>query len=146
MAEETQSNPEGGTFAADHALESTSREPASPTVQIADDGSKEIHRSALALLVTIPEAELTERLRMAVEEAAAGNVDSMEGLRLAVCEFTVALKDEGTSPEAVLITLKTVIHNRSVLGTVPHAGDWKGQLREQVSTWCIEEYFREKTA
>ena len=130
---------------ADDKLESTSHESTSPTAERADEASEELHCSALALLVTIPEAELSERLRLAVEEAAAGNAVSMEGLRLAVSEFTVALKNAGTSPEAVLITLKTVIHNRSVLGTVPHASDWRGQLREKVSTWCIDEYFREST-
>lgn len=130
---------------ADDALKSASHESTSPTARPPDEGGEELHRSELALLVTIPDAELSERLRMAVQEAAAGNAVSMEGLRLAVSEFTVALKNAGTTPEAVLITLKTVIHNRSVLGTVPHASDRKGQLREQVSTWCIDEYFREGT-
>lgn len=107
--------------------------------------SEELHRSELALLVSIPSAELSERLRLGVQAAAAGNADAMEALRAAVQEFTVALKNAGTSPEAVLITLKTVIQNRSLLGITPHALDRKGQLREQVSTWCIDEYFRERT-
>ena len=145
MAEEMPSKLGSRICRADDTLESTSHDPTSTTVQRADEGSDEFHRAALALLVTIPDAELSERLRMAVEVAAAGNADSMEGLRLAVSEFTVALKNAGTTPEAVLITLKTVIRNRSILGIAPHASDWRGQLREKVSTWCIDEYFREGT-
>lgn len=145
MAEKMPSNLGSRMSRGDDAPKSTAKEPTSPTVQRADEGSEELHRAALALLVTIPDAELSERLRMAVEQAAAGNADSMEGLRLAVSEFTVALKNAGTTPEAVLITLKTVIRNRSILGIAPHAADWRGQLREKVSTWCIDEYFREGT-
>jgi len=144
MAEEMPSNLGSRMSRGGDAPESTVKLPTSPTVARADEASEELHRSALALLVTIPEAELSERLRIAVKVAAAGNADSMEGLRLAVSEFTVALKNAGTTPEAVLITLKTVIHNRSVLGTAPHASDWRGQLREKVSTWCIDEYFRDR--
>jgi hypothetical protein len=58
----------------------------------------------------------------------------------------VALRDIGTTPERVLIALKTVINNRSFIAIAPHASDWSGDdLREKVSTWCIEAFFRKDT-
>jgi len=101
----------------------------------------------VALQLAIPQPELCDRLRVAVEDAASRDAVSIEALRVAVRSFTVALRDAGTTPERVLIILKTVINNRSLPVIAPHASDWKGdQLREKISTWCIEEYFREKTA
>ena len=92
-------------------------------------------------------SDLCDRLRLAVERAANRDAASMAALRLAVRGFTVALRDEGTTPEAVLIILKTVITNRTLMTIAPHASDWRGdQLRERISTWCIEEYFSENTA
>lgn len=92
-------------------------------------------------------SELCERLRLAVIRAADRDAESMAALRLAVRGFTVALRDEGTTPEAVLVILKTVITNRTLTTIAPHASDWRGdQLREQISMWCIEEYFSENTA
>ncbi|MDQ6770756.1 MAG: hypothetical protein M3Z54_12300 [Gemmatimonadota bacterium] len=71
----------------------------------------------------------------------------MNALRVAVSSFTVALKTEGLTPEAVLILLKRVINNRSFLVIAPHVSDWTGDhLRETISTWCIKEFFREKSA
>jgi hypothetical protein len=71
----------------------------------------------------------------------------MAALRLAVRGFAVALRDEGTTPEAVLIILKTVVTSRTLPTIAPHTSDWRGdQLRERISTWCIEEYFSETTA
>ncbi len=91
-------------------------------------------------------ADLCERLRTAVEQAASSNADSMEALRLTVCEFTSALRDKGVTPEGVLISLKTLLNNRS-LPLIPPYADWSGyQLREQISTWCIKEFFRKETA
>lgn len=92
-------------------------------------------------------SELCDRLRLAVVKAANRDAASMAALRVAVRGFTVALRDEGTTPEAVLIILKTVITNRTIMTIAPHASDWRGdQLRERISTWCIEEYFSENTA
>jgi hypothetical protein len=45
--------------------------------------------------------------------------DSMETLRVAVCGFTAALRDAGTTPEGVLISLKTLINNRSPFLSLP---------------------------
>ena len=68
-------------------------------------------------------------------------------LRLAVGRFTVALRDIGTTPERALIALKTVINNRSFVSIAPHISDWSGdELRQRVSTWCIEAFFRNEAS
>jgi len=100
-------------------------------------------RDSLVLQLAIPEAELCDRLRQAVEDAAGRDAASMNRLRLAVDSFTVALRDIGTTPERVLIALKTVINNRSFVEIVPHGSDWSGDdLRQRASTWCVEAFFR----
>jgi hypothetical protein len=93
-----------------------------------------------------PQAELCDRLRKAVENAASTNADSMEALRLTVCEFTVALREEGTTPEGVLISLKALINSRALpaLSTYPDSNTY--QLRELISTWSIKEFFKKETA
>ena len=101
----------------------------------------------LALVQASSQAELCVRLRLAVEKAASRSADSMELLRIAVCDFTIALRNEGTTPEGVLIGLKSVIHEMSFPHIGSHASDSRGRpLREQITTWCIKEYFKEKTA
>ncbi|MEP6507752.1 MAG: hypothetical protein ABJC63_05955 [Gemmatimonadales bacterium] len=72
----------------------------------------------------------------------------MAALKAAVGAFTSELRDEGTSPEHVLIALKTVIHNRSFPTISTHPTEWASgsRLHEKISTWCIEEFFKEKTA
>ena len=100
-------------------------------------------RDSLVLQLAIPEAELCDRLRQAVKDAAARDAASMNQLRLAVDSFTLALRDVGTTPERVLIALKTVINNRSFVSIAPHDSDWSGNdLRQRASTWCIEAFFR----
>lgn len=98
-----------------------------------------------SLRLTLPQAELCDRLRTAVESAATTNAHSMEALRLIVCEFTAALRDEGTTPEAVLISVKAVINNRA-LPVIPSQPDhWTGyELRELISTWSIKAYFKKR--
>ena len=99
------------------------------------------------LQLVLPEAEVCERLRQAVIEAADRDADSMRQLRVAVSSFTSSLRDMGTTPEHVLIALKTVINNRSFVAIAPHVSDWSGEsLRENISRWCIEEFFRQKQA
>jgi hypothetical protein len=109
---------------------------------------QEKQRPPLSLHIPLPSAEQCERLRAAVEQAASRSAESMEALRVAVREFTVVLRDEGTTPELVLIALKTVIYNRSFPTIAVHPTEWAGgsRLHEKISTWCIEEFFREKTA
>lgn len=91
---------------------------------------------------SISQAELSNRLRVAIERAAEKSSESMEALRLAVCAFTVALRDEGITPEAVLVSLKAAIHYET-LSSLRHSSTWKGpRLRETITTWCIQDYFR----
>lgn len=96
----------------------------------------------------VPAAEQCEKLRIAVEQAAERSSESMAALRYAVREFTTVLRDEGTSPEQVLIALKSVIYNRSFPAIAVHPTEWASgtRLHERISTWCIEEFFSEKTA
>lgn len=83
-----------------------------------------------------------------MEHAAERSSASMEALREAVREFTLTLKQEGTTPEHVLIALKNVIYNRSFPAIAIHPTEWASgtRLHEKISSWCIEEFFREKTA
>lgn len=108
----------------------------------------EMPRVPLLLHVPVPPAEQCEKLRLAVEHAAGRSAESMAALRDAVREFTIVLKDEGTTPEHVLISLKNVIYNRSFPAIAVHPTEWAtgSRLHEKISTWCIEEFFREKTA
>lgn len=107
----------------------------------------ELYRAAIAMHLAPPPEELCERLLLAVKRAASNNASSMAALRAAVEEFTVTLKNDGATPEAVLITLKAVINNRafpSVDAREPYSsGD---PLRQKISTWSIKEFFREQTA
>lgn len=116
-----------------------------PPVQIVNNAQPtEITRSGQASNLALPQAELCERLRAGVERAASRNADSMEALRAAVCEFTAALRETGTSPEAVLISLKAVLHDQARSLIPGHPSDASVYtLHEQVSTWSIREFFRE---
>lgn len=97
-----------------------------------------------ALRQAISEADLSSRLRAAVESAAVKNSGSMEALRIAVCAFTIALRDEGITPEAVLIRLKEAIRQET-FRPLWLTSTWGGpRLDETITTWCIEDYFREK--
>jgi hypothetical protein len=103
--------------------------------------------SSLALQQAIARSELAKRLHAAIEEAASRDAIAMKALRIAVCEFTLALRDAGTTPEAVLITLKSVISSKSLPQFTPHSSDRNGeQLRQSISTWCIKAYFDQNTA
>ena len=114
-----------------------------------EDGKDAIataQRDNLVTQLAIPHAELCDRLRQAVEDAAGRDTASMDNLRQAVHSFTFALRDNGTPPERVLIALKTVINNRSFVSIAPHISDLNGDaLRQRASTWCIEALFRADT-
>lgn len=91
----------------------------------------------------VPDPVLAERVREAVVAAARRDAKSMRELRLAINGFTIALREMGTTPERVLIALKTVINNRSLIAIPIRDSDQSGEyLRQQISTWCIEEFFR----
>ena len=146
MPEEKPSIHERETFSDRYVPGGASQQNVSSIAPNAEAVFAELHRDTLALQLAIPEAELCERVRRAVEDAAARDAGSMKELRLAVSSFTVALRDIGTTPEHVLIALKTVINNRTLLAVAPHASDWNGdELRERISRWCIEEFFRKET-
>ena len=117
-----------------------------PTSPITDTvPSTDSPRFGPALRLEFPQVELCERLRRGVERAGARDADSMDALRAAVCEFTAVLKERGTSPEGVLISLKALIADQIFSLILPHPSDLSGyQLREQMSTWSIREFFREK--
>jgi hypothetical protein len=75
----------------------------------------------------------SDALRVAIEEAVARSAESMLALRLAVEGFTADLRDRGMTPEAVLIALKKIVRGRTDLPGI--------LMREQISTWCINEFF-----
>ena len=107
----------------------------------ADAASTEGESSSFALERAISQAELSERLRVALVKAAARNADSMEALRVAVCAFTVALRDDGITPEAVLISLKEAIQKETLI-PLWETSSWSGpSLQETITTWCISDYF-----
>lgn len=116
---------------------------ASAATTCAELGS-ELEESSIALDQAIARAELTGRLCVAIEEAASRDAVAMDALRIAICEFTLALRDEGTTPEGVLITLKSVIDRKSLPNFVPHDSQRQhDKLRESMSTWCIQAYFQQ---
>ena len=99
--------------------------------------------SEMALQEAISRADLSQRLRVAVEIAATKSQGSMEALRLAVCAFTKALRNEGVTPEAVLIRLKAAIQSETLL-PLWRTSSWSGpQLHESIVTWCIMDYFHD---
>ncbi|HJP60860.1 MAG TPA: hypothetical protein VJ865_12710 [Gemmatimonadaceae bacterium] len=92
----------------------------------------------------VPPEELGEALQVAVAKAAAKSAGSMVALQLAVRRFTVALQKDGATPEAVLISLKTVINSRTFRVTPAGASDFnEEELRQLISRWSIEEFFSE---
>ena len=89
-----------------------------------------------------PPDKLCEELHVAVAMAAAKSAGSMAALQLSVRRFTVALQQEGATPEAVLIALKDVINSRTFEVTRTTATDLGEQeLRQLISSWSIEEFF-----
>lgn len=109
--------------------------------------SAELEESTRALQQAISRVELTQRLHKAMEEAASRDAISMEALRVAVCEFTLALRKEGTTPEATLISLKDAVNRKSLPQFSTHAADKNNNhLHENISTWCIKAYFQQDAA
>lgn len=114
-----------------------------PKIQIVVDLQTEKGPAELA----ISTAELAERMVKAVEEAAGRDAEAMARLRQAVSTFTIAFRDIGTTPEQVLIALKTAINNRALVAIPLRGADVNAEdLRGTISTWCIEEFFRKETA
>jgi hypothetical protein len=117
---------------------------ASALATVDSEASQELRDSSLALHQAILRVTLTQRLHQAIEDAAARDAASMEALRLAVCEFTIVLRDEGTTPEGALILLKNAVNRQALPLLTAHERDRRDHpLRETISTWCIEAYFRQ---
>jgi hypothetical protein len=71
----------------------------------------------------------------------------MEQLREAVCEYTALLRDKGTTPESVLVSIKTVINIHALPPVGFDPADRTGyRMQETISKWAIEEFFRPGTA
>jgi hypothetical protein len=116
---------------------------ASAMALCADGESGETEISEVAMKAEIAQADLSATLRRAVEAAASQSAGSMAVLRAAVCQFTVAHRKEGLTPERVLVSLKEVIQ-RETLENHWNASTWGGaHLRHTISRWCIEDYFAE---
>jgi len=110
----------------------------------AESACAELRRVASSLHLPAP---LCEELHSAVERAAERSTESMNDLRQAVAQFTAALRLEGATPEAVLIALKSVVNSR----TFPSARHYSPEtndddLRQLISAWSIQEFFRETQA
>ena len=102
----------------------------------------EFETSVASVRHAISEADASRRLRLAVEVAASRDAIAMDALRIAVCEFTFALRSEGRTPEAVLIGLKQLIDDQVLPLIRAHPSDHAGHvLRATISTWCIKAYF-----
>lgn len=108
---------------------------------------EDLRRAASTSHRPLPPDPLCEELHIAVERAAARSAASINSLRFSVRRFTAALKQDGASPEAILITLKSVINSRTFSVAYDSTQNWSSEdLRQQISTWCIEEFFTEKKA
>ena len=91
--------------------------------------------------------ELCDELHIAVENAAMRSAGSINALRRAVKRFTVALRDDGAKPEAVLIAIKAVINSRTFHVVEYPTKDWSpDELQQQISTWSIQDFFSERQA
>jgi hypothetical protein len=91
----------------------------------------------------ITESEACEALRLAVLVAATRSAGSIKDLRIALEQFTVTFRELGTTPEGVLIRLKKIVEQRSTPGlTLRSAIELSPIIREQMTTWCIQDYFR----
>ena len=108
----------------------------------AEEQSLEYESSSFALEEAISLAERSAHLRRAVARAASRSNESMDALRSAVCAFTVALRNEGITPEGVLIRLKSAIWEETLLSVWTTSTLNGPRLRESITTWCIQDYFR----
>jgi|1185.fasta_scaffold15889_1 hypothetical protein len=91
--------------------------------------------------------ELCDELYIAVENAAVRSAGSINALRRAVKHFTVALRDDGAKPEAVLIAIKSVINSHAFQVVEYPRQDWTpDELQQQISTWSIQDFFSDTQA
>lgn len=96
-----------------------------------------------ALTEVLASAAASKLLLEAVEEAADRSSVSMGSLRVAIFEFTRAHKSNGATPEAVLISLKSVVNQHRLPLLPRYMSDWsRDRLQATISSWCIEAYFK----
>lgn len=146
MPNELPSNHGREVFSSESALLGTSHATLSAIASGPEAVFADLRQTPAPPLV-FPRGELSDNLLRAVREAAGRDAESMRKLRIAVGRFTLALREMGTSPEHVLIALKSVVNNRSAAAIAPHTSDWSGDnLREKISTWCIKEFFGPTTS
>ena len=117
---------------------------ASALAGCAEAESAELDESTLAVSYAISLAQRSDRLLKALELSASSNANAMVSLRIAVCEFAVAMRGEGASPESTLIALKSFIGEKSL----PHLSHSRldlsaMRLRGDISKWCIDAYFKQ---
>jgi hypothetical protein len=123
-------------------LESMRRAAEAATLATCETDS-DMESSLSSLTDVIAQAVESKRLLEAINQAAGRSSKSMESLRIAVEDFTRAHKKEGATPEAVLITLKALVNQRSLPLLPRYMADWSGdRLNSTISTWCIQAYFR----
>jgi hypothetical protein len=103
---------------------------------------EELRRAAAANSHPPPPPDVCEELYMAVERAARKSTSSMGSLRTAVARFTTTLRDDGATPEKALVVLKSLINSRTFVVVDPYPDG--EDLRQQITTWSIEEFFKEK--
>jgi hypothetical protein len=72
-------------------------------------------------------------LRNAIDEASKNSDTSMLMLRMAVECFAADMRDSGMAPETALLGLKDIVRDRRDIAGV--------LMREQISNWCIVEFF-----
>jgi hypothetical protein len=103
-----------------------------------ESSSAVVDRGTIVSGSAISREVLSDALRSALEDAAVRSVESMLALKIAVELFTADLRDAGMMPEAVIIALKKIMRSRT---------DGAGILmREQITTWCIEEFYANQKA
>ena len=88
-----------------------------------------------------------EALRAALSQYLIDDTSSNQ-LRDVLMRVATEARERGILPEHVLIALKNVIYNRSFPAIAVHPTEWASgtRLHEKISTWCIEEFFSERTA
>lgn len=107
--------------------------------------SAEVRQAEIALNHPMPSETLCEELLGAARSASTRNAASMNALRVAVGRFTAALKDDGATPEAILVAIKSVVNSRVFPLIVSPSRDVNPErLRQLISTWCIEDMFSER--
>ncbi|MFL5482023.1 MAG: hypothetical protein ACJ8AK_07510 [Gemmatimonadaceae bacterium] len=90
--------------------------------------------------VAVPQ-ELCEDIHLAFARVASDTPGSIAALQRAVRRFTVALQNDGATPEAVLIALKAVINSGAFHVTSSPSDLRDENLRQLISSWSIEEFF-----